>query len=209
MPATVNLQQIIIAVFAILGILCAVIAFIKTPKSERFRLPQHPKKAGVEYAPEYTTQEKIQLLIKYLVWAIPTMLVFKFWFFPWLNQYAANAHCLQYGHFSGLDVLLFGTLIGLPLVFSVLLFFTIGRRYLKVIKLGQDPLPNEKTLRPTPYIYGAKAKLKAYFGLALIFFLFCLCFQGYFVAQSFSKNPPKSSKLNGCKGASLPPLNTK
>jgi hypothetical protein len=178
-----NLPQIIVILLSIIGLVAAITAFIKTPKSERYKMPAN--QTGIGYAPEYTTKERINILLKTFAWAGPLVAALQFWFFPWLKQYSANAHCYQYGSFTGLHLIFYGLFIGLPLLMACMILILEGKRSINIIKLGQSPLPGEKVLKPTKYIYGAQAKLKAYLSFALILFALGLSVQGYFWAQTF------------------------
>lgn len=176
-----NLPQITIVLLSIMGLVAAIIAFIKTPKSERYKMPA--KQTGIGYAPEYTTKERINIILKALAWAVPLFATLKFWFFPWLKQYSANAHCYQYGNFTGLHIIFYGLFIGLPLLMACMLLILEGKRSINIIKLGQSPLPGEKVLSPTKYIYGTQAKLKAYLFFAIMLLVLGLSVQGYFWVQ--------------------------
>lgn len=178
-----NLPQIIIILLAVMGVVAAVIAFLKTPKSERYQMPVKP--TGVGYAPEYTTKERRIILLKTLGWIVPLAATLNFWFFPWLNQYSVNAHCHHYGNFTGLHIIFYGIFIGLPLLITSVMIVKDGKRSIKIIKLGQSPLPGEKVLYPTKYIYGTQAKIKAYLYLALILFGLGSSVAGYFWVQPF------------------------
>lgn len=185
---SMTLPQIVIILFSIAGLGAAIIAFIKTPKSERYKIPA--KQTGIDYAPEYTTKERIHIILKVLVWAGPLVLTLQFWFFPWLKQYSANAHCHQYGNLTGLHIIFYGLFIGLPLLTACMLLILEGKRSINIIKLGQSPLPGEKVLRPTKYIYGTQAKLKAYLFFTIMLFVLGLSAQGYFWVQPFIAKIP-------------------
>jgi hypothetical protein len=201
---SMNLPQLVIILFAIVGLGAAIIAFIKTPKFERYKFNLTPaKQEGIEYAPEYTTKERINIILKTLVWAGPLVAAFKFWFFPWFKQYSANAHCYQYGSFTGLHIIFYGIFIGLPLLTACMILIIGGKRSINIIKLGQFPLPSEKVLKPTKYIYGTQAKLKAYLFFALLLFALGLSVQGYFWAQPLISKI-SSADLSKCSSLQSP-----
>lgn len=176
-----NLPQIIIILLSVMGLVAAIIAFVKTPKSERYRMPVKP--TGVGYAPEYTTKERMIIGLKIFGWMVPLTAALNFWFFPWLKQYSENAHCYQYGNFTGLHIILYGLFVGFPLLMTSVMVIIEGKRTVKIIKLGQSPLPGEKVLSPTKYIYGTQARIKAYLFLAIILFGLGSSVAGYFWAQ--------------------------
>jgi hypothetical protein len=178
-----NLPQIIIILLCVMGLVAAVIAFLKTPISERYKMPVKP--TGVGYAPEYTTKERRIILLKTLGCIVPLAATLNFWFFPWLQQYSVNAHCYHYGNFTGLHIIFYGIFVGLPLLMTSVMVAKDGERSIKIIKLGQSPLPGEKVLSPTKYIYGTQARIKAYLYLAVILFGLGSSVAGYFWAQPF------------------------
>ena len=180
---SMTLPQIVIILFSIAGLGAAIFAFIKTPKSERYKMPA--KQTGIDYAPEYTTKERINIFLTVLAWGGPLVAALQFWFFPWLKQYSENAHCYQYANFTGLHIILYGLFVGFPLLMTSLMVIIEGKRTVNIIKLGQSPLPGEKVLSPTKYIYGTQARIKAYLYLAIILFGLGSSVAGYFWAQPF------------------------
>ncbi len=113
-----------------------------------------------EFAPEHSVREKIKLLLKYLLIFIPLFAATKWLFFPWFYEYLEVAHCFKYGEFTGSQLVFYGMLVGFPLSLLLFLFFTEGVRNIRVLKLGQHPLPGEKVFRPTKYTYGRMARIK-------------------------------------------------
>jgi hypothetical protein len=135
------------------------------------------------YAPIYTKNERIKYFVKHALWVVPSFIFTQFWFFPFLDNYSKVAHCFDYGVLTGTHLVLYGVFVGLPLLLALLVFFTKGKKSLKIIKYGQDPLPNEKVFTKTAYIYGTKAKLRAYGVLAYILLALGLGVFGYFWAN--------------------------
>ncbi|MBQ0727711.1 hypothetical protein [Thalassolituus oleivorans] len=123
------------------------------------------------YAPEYTKKERIAIIVKSLLLALPIYAVAQLWFFDWLREYADNANCYYYGNITGVHLLIYSMFVGLPLLPAIMLFIFEGRRSLKVIKLGQSPLPGEKVFKKTMYTYGYKAKIQPVF----VFLFIGLC----------------------------------
>ena len=121
-----------------------------------------------DYAPEYTKKERLKIVLMHLACTIPVILIAKLWFLPWFNEYADNAHCYDYDYFTGTQVVLYSIFIGIPISFALLIFAIEGTRSLRVIRLGQNPLPGEKVFRPTKYSYGFRARVKPVAVLLLI-----------------------------------------
>lgn len=135
-----------------------------------------------EYAPMLSVKEKLLLIAKHLCWALPLLFVTETWFFPWLTHYAEVAHCHDYGWATGIELLMYGVFIGLPLSAAMILIAIEGRKSIRVYQLAQTPLPGEKVLRPTKYIYGRKARLRPIVFFAVIGLMLLLSFQGFFWA---------------------------
>ena len=141
-----------------------------------------------EYGPEYTKRERIALVLKILAWVIPIYLVAQFWFFDWFSEYSENANCYNYGNINGVHLVFYGLFVFMPFSFAIVLFLFEGRRSIKVIKLGQSPLPNEKVLRPTKYKYGTAAKVQPLGVFSIILFLIGLSIWGGFQAHEITKD---------------------
>ncbi|MES2820043.1 MAG: hypothetical protein V4812_13765 [Pseudomonadota bacterium] len=150
------------------------------------------------YAPLYNTRERVRLSLITLAWVVPLIAAGQLLFLPWLRGYAALAHCQDYGVFTGVQALFYGVCVGLPLLFAVTLLAVMGRRSLRIIRLGQCPLPHEKVLRPTPYRYGFRARLMGYIPLALIAAMLALSVHGCSVANQIIERVPHASHAPDC-----------
>src|SRR6478736_6486360 len=152
--------QIFIFIIVLCALAIAVVAFIKTPASERFSNSKTVREPGVEYAPMYSKQEKIKIITKNLAVLIPVYLFMQLWFFPKMSEYSGNANCHIYGPLTGAHIVFYGVFVGIPL--SVVIFLIPSAlRAVKVYKLGQFPLPGEKVMELTKYTYGTRAKVQA------------------------------------------------
>lgn len=136
-----------------------------------------------EYAPEYTKKEKIIITLKNIAWALPLLLICQLGFFPWLEQYANNEPCYQYGSITNMHLIFYGIFVGIPLSITFLLLALQGSRNLNILKLGQAPLPNEKVFAQTKYTYGTKAKWRAYVFFIVVALICALSIQGVFWAN--------------------------
>ena len=142
-----------------------------------------------DYAPQYTKRERFILAAKIASWAVPLFIALKFWFLPWFKEYAEVAHCYDYGAFTGVHVVFYGLFAGLPLLFALIFLVLDGKKCLKIIKFGQLPIPGEKVVSPTKYVYGFKAKIRAYVFIVVISIFLGLGVQGYFWANDIIYNP--------------------
>ena len=141
-----------------------------------------------KFAPEYTKEESIKLVLKELAWALPLYLVAHFWFFDWLGMYANNAHCYKYGSVTGVHLIMYGLFFVMPFTFGAILFHLVGSKAIQTIKLGQYPPPNQKVFKKTAYVYGIKAKTHGYLTLA--------CISVFFVISIWGLGPAKSNTQN-------------
>jgi hypothetical protein len=62
----------------LIGLISAFVAFIRTPKEQRYSL-RHVKEEGADYAAEYTKRERILLIAKNIAWALPLFAITKFY----------------------------------------------------------------------------------------------------------------------------------
>jgi len=136
-----------------------------------------------EFAPLYSRRERLVIVSKILAVAVPVYVAGYHWIFPWLRGYAKTANCDQLGAFSGLELLLYGVFVGMPLSMAVLLWLVEGRHGLRVWRLGQSPLPGEKVLRKTRYRYGAAARIRPLAAFAIIALLVGIAIRGGFEAH--------------------------
>jgi len=142
-----------------------------------------------EYAPEYTKKERVVLVAKHMAWAIPLVAATKMWFFPWFGAYAERAHCYDYGYVTGTHLVFYFVFVAIPIGSALAIFSIEGVRSLKIIRLGQNPLPGEKVLRKTKYKYGVKAKIQPYIVLLVLVFLLGLGIKGIFWANDIIYDP--------------------
>lgn len=180
-------SEIIFIGISLIAIAVAVIAFIRTPKERWFGEPGY-KEEGVDYAPEYTKRERIEIALKNLAWAIPVVFICEFWLFDWFAEYSNNANCYKYGSINGVHLVFYGLFVFMPLLFAIILCLTEGRRSIKVFRLGQNPLPNEKVFSTTSYKYGLAAKAQPIVVLSVMLFLIGLSVWGGFQAHDLTRN---------------------
>ena len=112
------------------------------------------------------------------------MVITVYWLLPEFSDYADRAHCYDYGFINGLEIVFYGLFVGIPLLAAVVLLALEGRRAVKVLRLGQNPLPGEKVLKKVRYRYGWVAKIQPVVIFAMI--AFCLGFSvwGVFAATA-------------------------
>lgn len=133
-------------------------------------------------------RERILLVIKVVAWTLPAFLIAQFWFFDWLSEYSENANCYNYGNISGVHLIFYGLFVFMPLFFAIIIFFLEGRRSIKVLKAGQNPLPNEKVFKPTKYRYGPATKIHPLVILSLILFMAAFSIWGGFQAYGLTQD---------------------
>jgi hypothetical protein len=140
-----------------------------------------------DFAPLYTTRERIQIVVKILAIATPVYLGSHYWLFPWLSAYAEEANCHIYGDITGIHLLMYGVFVFAPLSLVLLIWLLEGRRCMRVIRLGQNPLPGEKVLRKTRYKFGTAARIQPYVIFFLIAVLIGASIWGGFATQKLTR----------------------
>ena len=123
-----------------------------------------------------------------MLWFVVLSAATELWLFDWLIKYSDNANCYYYGNITGVHLIMYGLFVGIPLSLAIILAACTARSSIGIIKLGQYPLPGEKVLRKTKYIYGRKAKMIPVvifliIGLLLIFSLWGAV-QAYKITQN-------------------------
>ena len=196
-----NNAQILIILVLVFIFICALVAFLRTPREHRYKITQINQHANnPAYAPQYSIKERTVILLKVMAFMVPLFLASKYWFFPWYKLNVDVAHCYKFGSINGLHIIFYGLFMGFPLLTALILFIIEGIRSIKIIKIGQTPLPGQKVFKPTKYVYGMKAKLRS--AAFLIFLLIVTLFglYGYI---------PANKLLNGVDYTSLPacPIN--
>ena len=151
-----------------------------------------------EFAPEYTKPEKLRIFALHLAWAIPVFIIAKFWLMPWFDEYADRAHCYDYGFVTGTQLVLYAGFVGIPISFALIIFAFEGIRSLRVIRLGQNPLPGEKVFRTTKYKYGVRARVQPVIVLLLFAALLGLSVKGMFSVDEIAAeiDSPRGDCLN-------------
>jgi len=150
-------------------------------------------------APEYSKRERIVFVLKHILWFVPLYAATELWFFDWLAKYSDNANCYYYGNITGVHLVMYGLFVGLPLSSAIIIAILEGHRSIKIIKLGQNPLPEEKVFKKTKYKYGYKAKIQpiAIFCFIGVFILFSAwgSMQAYKLTQDIK---PCKQQLTSC-----------
>lgn len=140
------------------------------------------------FAPQYTMRERLRLVLILVAICLPIYLLGEFWFFDWLRDYAANANCHFYGSLTGVHLLFYSLFVGSPLSLVMLILAFEGRRSLRVLRLGQNPLPGEKTLRKTRYKSGWAARVQPGLLLAATIVLIGMSLWGVHQAQRLTQS---------------------
>lgn len=142
--------------------------------------------SSVEFAPEYSRAERVRFVVRWSAIGGLLVLACRLWFFPWLHQFSASAHCRSIFGVSGTVVLLYGAFVGIPLFACALVGVLVGWRGYKVVRQGRIPPAGEKVFRPTRVVRGAKAKLLGFLQLSTAALPFLLAVWGSFQAHSLA-----------------------
>lgn len=144
-------------------------------------------------APEYTRQERLRFVVTHAAWAFPLLASLQFYLFPAFKEFANTAPCRDYWGIDG-AYLVFIPVFCIPLVSALLLVALWGREYTAILRLAQYPLPGQKVFKPTPYVYGFKAKVRAYVFFSLITLLIGVGIHGLIWSTQFIEtNDARSS----------------
>ncbi len=121
------------------------------------------------------------------------------WVFPFISWYANTAHCHNPLGYSGIAVLWYTVLVGLPLFCS----FIIG---VVTLPLGinglcdkQFPPKGFKVYKPTKILRGWKAKFKSIILLVMPLTLVLVSIWGYFQVDKMPHDVPKDFDYSVCK----------
>jgi hypothetical protein len=140
----------------------------------------------VELVPEYNRTERLRFCATGLAVMFVLFLAFRYWFFPWLAGFSANAHCQTVLGVNGTVALFYGLFVGVPAISGLLAAVIFGRRGLKVIQEGRTPPSGEKVFRPTAIVKGTRAMLIGYAQLLAFVPLIVLAVWGSFQAKELS-----------------------
>jgi len=150
-----------------------------------------------DFAPEFTFKEKIRHVLLHSLWAIPLFFLVKFYIFPAFDDFTKIAHCLEFmGGYSGSHILIYGTLVGSPIIFMFIIVISHGAFMKNVYHSGQFPPPGVKVFRKTKISYGFKARFRVYAYLFCIFFLFALSLFGVYSGSLIMSDAPVT--IEGC-----------
>jgi len=136
-----------------------------------------------EYAPEYSKREKVVLFVKYCGLMTAVLLFTLFSIAPSVSNFMAVSHCFNYAGFSGVQILFYGLFVAAPLTLLLIIGVIEGPRNVRIMRLGQSPLPTEKVLRPTKYVYGRKAKIRPVLLLLALVLILVFSIQGVYWAN--------------------------
>lgn len=115
-----------------------------------------------EFADEYTAAERMRIVAVGTVAGAVIVAADKLWLFPWLRAFSASAGCQSIYGVGGTTVLGYGLFVGLPLLASLLIAATLGRRGLRILREGRVPPSREKVFRRTRIKRGSQAKAIGY-----------------------------------------------
>src|SRR5574343_1406451 len=130
----------------------------------------------VEFAPEYTTAERVRLLLWLGLPNLALMALLKFKIFPWLKTWLAGHPC---GEIFGIDVQVaaFYAVFGLPTLLGIAGSLVLLHSAWHILRDGQFPPRGAKVWRPTPIRRGPAARRIGI--MRLLGFLFTLLVIGY------------------------------
>jgi hypothetical protein len=111
-----------------------------------------------DYAPLYSKEEKIKKIVLYSLWLIPIGVLY-FGVIPWFKS--TNWFLC---HPQGYEIFYKGLYLGFSILFLLIQLYELPQN-LKIIRLKQYPLPEQKTWSLQAYAYGAKATWRSYMSI--------------------------------------------
>lgn len=138
-----------------------------------------------QYAPQYTRAERLRKVVPMGALALLAIFLLHTFFFPWFNEFSANAHCRSLWGISGTTVVFYSALVLVPILVFIFVALSIVPRALKILASGQYPPPGEKTYHLTRIRTGLAAQAIAWGILALTFACFIFIAWGIYLAQGF------------------------
>lgn len=147
------------------------------------------------FAPEYTRNEKLRIVVTHAAWSFPLLACLHFYLLPAFKEFANTAPCRNYWGIDGAYTVFIPVFCS-PLLFAVLLAALWGHEYKSILRLAQYPLPGQKVFKPTPYVYGFKAKLRAYVFFSFITLLIGVGIYGLIWSTQFIET--SNARLSAC-----------
>src|SRR5690606_27031697 len=143
-----NLPTALITGLAALGIGAAVLAFLRTPRTQRFGMPRANRKPGVEYAELYSLRERLRFIAPAAGGLGVLYLIGKLWLLPTsLRGFLDYPPCYTLAGIDGTTLLFHGLFTGLPLAMALLVALLMAPRGLRILRDGQVPALGEKTFQ--------------------------------------------------------------
>ena len=186
-----NIPQTLISVVLLFALVFGVRGFFFEHREKSVTPLYKPSNTETdpEFAPEYTKKRTYMVNSQKILFGSRQYLYSaSYGFFDWLGEYAKVAHCYEYGPIKGTHLIMYGLFVGLPFTLATLLFVLEGVKAIKVIKVGQFPLPGQKVVKPTKYKYGNAARISGALLIAAVMFLFGLAAWGFVQAKEITRD---------------------
>lgn len=155
-------------------------------------------KQTIEYAPEYSTPERIRTVLIYLAVCGAIVGASKFWLFPAVSEFAATSHCRSMYGIAGTKVFSYGLFFGIPLVMLISALWIPWQGW-QSVQSGQFPPPGKKVYRKTLIRRGDRAKRIGTLQMLAILPFVAMTGWGYLEAGKFAdmlttstQNDPKA-----------------
>lgn len=136
-----------------------------------------------EYAPQYTTRERLRRLAVCLPLGLGGYALCQWWLFPRLKTFAEHAQCVTVLGMPGSQALFYGIFVGMPLFLAVVMTAVFMPSAVGSIKTRRYPPPGEKVYRPTKIKTGRRAVAASLVPLAVALLFLCIAGWGYVQAS--------------------------
>lgn len=114
----------------------------------------------MEYAPEYSKQEKWTRVCLYSLLGLLLIMGHRLWFNPLIEDFANRPHCYQFAGLNGADYFWQIILVGIPVLVLIPMVFTLVPMAIRGLVQGRFPPEGEKVYKPTLVVRGYKAYVK-------------------------------------------------
>lgn len=137
-----------------------------------------------EFAPEYTTKERIRRIVTAVPLALCFYAISKWWLFPQLSSLARHAECVTVFGIPGVSALFYGTFVGVPITAALVMGALIVPSSWMALRTHRYPPPGTKVYRRTRIKTGWRAVAAASVPLILIAAMVGLGIWGFGPARS-------------------------
>lgn len=152
----------------------------------------------MEYAEEYSKPEKYKRIILALLLGVLGLIVNEKWYLPFINWYADTVHCHTPFGYSGISVMWYSVLVGLPILCALIIGPFVLPQGIKGLIDKQFPPIGYKVFTPTKIVKGWKSKFKSIILVSSPVCLLLFSVWGYFQVEKMPHDVPEDFDYSIC-----------